>query len=267
VSTVGGVYRETPPPAALRGLVECAWSTTGGPGGRVLPDGCMDLLLSPDGTVSVAGPDTAAFVVTGSAEWTAGVRFHPGALPRLLGVPAVEVRDLRAPVETIAPGPASLVQPLRSAGASAGSGGRARRRGTARGPAVGDPAATAPDLMLDAVARLVAEAPEERETAPWSLPALAHVTRRLGGGARVEDLADELGWSPRSLTRQCTAVFGYGPATLRRILRFRRAGNLLHAGVAPAEVAAVTGYADQPHLAREVKALAGVPASALRGPE
>jgi len=94
-----------------------------------------------------------------------------------------------------------------------------------------------------------------------------HVTRRLGGGARVEDLADELGWSPRSLTRQCTAVFGYGPATLRRILRFRRAGNLLHAGVAPAEVAARVGYADQPHLAREVKALAGVPASALRGPE
>jgi AraC-like DNA-binding protein len=90
------------------------------------------------------------------------------------------------------------------------------------------------------------------------------VTARLGAGAAVENLADELGWSPRSLTRHCTAVYGYGPAVLRRILRFRRACGLLHAGVAPAEVAARTGYADQPHLAREIRALAGVPTSALR---
>ncbi|WP_344740620.1 helix-turn-helix domain-containing protein, partial [Pseudonocardia halophobica] len=77
-------------------------------------------------------------------------------------------------------------------------------------------------------------------------------------------VAAELGWSTRSLTRHCTAVYGYGPAVLRRVLRFRAAATLLHAGVAPAEVAARTGYADQPHLSREVRALAGVPATALR---
>ena len=45
---------------------------------------------------------------------------------------------------------------------------------------------------------------------------------------------------------------------LRRVLRFRRAVALLQAGVTPAEVAARAGYADQPHLSRDVRALAGV---------
>jgi AraC-like DNA-binding protein len=44
---------------------------------------------------------------------------------------------------------------------------------------------------------------------------------------------------------------------LRRVLRFRRAVALLDAGHAPADVAARTGYADQPHLSREVRALGG----------
>jgi len=48
------------------------------------------------------------------------------------------------------------------------------------------------------------------------------------------------------------------PAVLRRVLRFRRAVALLRAGVAPAEVAARAGYADQPHLSRDVRAFAGV---------
>ena len=62
----------------------------------------------------------------------------------------------------------------------------------------------------------------------------------------------------RSVHRRCLAAFGYGPATLRRVLRFRRAAALLRAGASPAEVAAASGYADQPHLSRETRALAGV---------
>ena len=57
--------------------------------------------------------------------------------------------------------------------------------------------------------------------------------------------------------RRCQAAFGYGPAVLRRVLRFRRAAALLRSGVSPAEVAAAAGYADQPHLSRETRALAG----------
>ena len=50
----------------------------------------------------------------------------------------------------------------------------------------------------------------------------------------------------------------YAPAVLRRVLRFRRATDLLYAGVPLAEAAARAGYADQPHLSREVRLLAGV---------
>jgi AraC-like DNA-binding protein len=59
-------------------------------------------------------------------------------------------------------------------------------------------------------------------------------------------------------------VYGYGPAMLRRILRFRRAVRLLDDDLPYSGVAARAGYADQPHLHREVRDLAGVPLAALR---
>ena len=76
--------------------------------------------------------------------------------------------------------------------------------------------------------------------------------------ARPRETADDLGWTTRTLHRRCLTAFGYGPSVLRRVLRFRRAVALLRAGVAPAEVAARAGYADQPHLSRDVRAFAGV---------
>jgi AraC-like DNA-binding protein len=43
-----------------------------------------------------------------------------------------------------------------------------------------------------------------------------------------------------------------------RILRLQRALVLAYGGVATADAAARSGYADQPHLARDVKELTGV---------
>jgi AraC-like DNA-binding protein len=101
------------------------------------------------------------------------------------------------------------------------------------------------------------------ETAPWSLPLLGHITGRLAAGAEVGAVAREVGWSSRTLQRQCAAVYGYGPATLRRILRFRRALRLLDDGAPAADAASRAGYADQPHLHREARRLAGIPLSQL----
>jgi AraC-like DNA-binding protein len=50
---------------------------------------------------------------------------------------------------------------------------------------------------------------------------------------------------------------------LARVLRLQRALVLARGGSPFAEVSAAAGYADQAHLAREVKALAGVPLGAL----
>ncbi|WP_435823673.1 helix-turn-helix domain-containing protein, partial [Micromonospora haikouensis] len=93
-----------------------------------------------------------------------------------------------------------------------------------------------------------------------------HAGRRRRGVPlqRLRRPAD--GLTPRALHRRCQALFGYGPKTLARILRMRRALALARAGTPLAEVAAASGYADQAHLSRDVRDLAGVaPAALLRG--
>jgi len=216
-------YREFSPPAALRELIECAWVVEGPPEPvRVLPDGCMDLMRM-DGRIMVAGPDTTASVSPRGGEPFVGLRFHPGVLPRLLDVPASELRDDRVPLEELRQTPACH--------------------------------------SLVGLAVEFASESARPETAPWSLPLLGSITGRLAAGDAVSVIARDVGWSSRTLQRQCSAVYGYGPAMLRRILRFRRAVRLLDDGLPNVEVASRAGYADQPHLHREVRELAGVPLS------
>jgi AraC-like DNA-binding protein len=50
------------------------------------------------------------------------------------------------------------------------------------------------------------------------------------------------------------------------VLRLQRALELARRGVPFASVAAEAGYADQPHFAREVRALTGLPLGELVGP-
>ena len=218
-------YRETVPSTGLEDLVESAWTADGGADAvRILPDGCMDL-IAVDGRVVIAGPDTSALITTRGPQTLTGLRFRPGVLPRLLGVPAARLVGQRVPLDD--------VRPVRS------------------------------QTSLVAVAAELTSRREQTETAPWSLEVLRYVTTTLATGAPVEQVASDTGWSSRTLQRQCQAVYGYGPATLRRILRFRRATVMLQAGRSPADVAAAAGYADQPHLHREVRSFAGTTVTTL----
>jgi len=47
------------------------------------------------------------------------------------------------------------------------------------------------------------------------------------------------------------------PKAYSRVLRFERAVALIVNGTPPAEVGAICGFSDQPHLNREFRALAG----------
>ncbi|MEU9734393.1 helix-turn-helix domain-containing protein [Streptomyces sp. NPDC048002] len=221
------MYRERP--SRLSGAV--VWATTSAGDGRVLPDGCMDLLWH-DGRLIVAGPDTRAHSTEGEEGRWYGVRFRPGGAPAFLGVPAHELRDRRVDLGEL--WPAAEVRRLRDRVA---------------GPA---------DLATALESAVLERAPEPD-------PALGHLVAALAAGRPVAATADELGLGARRLHRHSLAAFGYGPKTLARILRFRRALELARAGVPFAETAARTGFADQAHLAREVKDLAGVPLGALLG--
>jgi len=244
-------YREWGPAGPLAGLLECVWQSRTGPAQmreqRVLPDGCMDLLLI-GGRLVVAGPDTAAHTATfAPGAVTTGLRFRPGALPTLLGVPAAELLDRR--IELVDVLGSAVPDPDRSAGAL----GR-----------LGDDGGADAARLLGTAMRLLGEAAERRRRLPGPLPRWA--LRSLARGEAAADVADRLGVTTRTLHRTCTATLGYGPSVARRVLRFRAAAALLYAGQPPADVAARTGYADQPHLSREVRALAGVSPGTLLGP-
>lgn len=232
-------YAETAPAGPLRAVVEVTWrahTDTTPHTQRVLPDGCMDLLLS-GGEAVVAGPDTAAHLAGSPAgAVTTGLRFRPGALPALLGVPADALRDRRIPLsDVLDPGRRRLLRPT---------------------PADDDAGDAA---WLAGLALALHAAADDRTPAPLPHPAL----RALAGGMPAAELADRLGVTGRTLHRRCVATLGYGPAVARRVLRFRAAAALLYDGVSLAAVAARTGYADQPHLSREVRAFAGVSPASL----
>ncbi|MFE2168362.1 helix-turn-helix domain-containing protein [Streptomyces sp. NPDC059447] len=208
----------------------------GGGGGVVLPDGCMDLLWV-DGRLLVAGPDTGphpAGEVPGRA--FAGIRFAPGTAPALLGVPAHVLRDRRVELADLWPR-------------------REVRRLTGLVAGYADPCA---GLEAVAAARAAGAGPPDGFA--------AEVTARLRAGETVAGIAAALGVGERRLHRRSLDAFGYGPRTLGRILRLRRALALARSGTAYAEVAHTAGYADQAHLAREVRALAGTTLTAYAGP-
>lgn len=77
------------------------------------------------------------------------------------------------------------------------------------------------------------------------------------GARRVDELAAELGWSRKRLWSRFGAQIGLSPKQAATLVRFDHAAHLLAAGEPPARVAALSGYADQPHLHRDVKALTG----------
>ena len=92
-------------------------------------------------------------------------------------------------------------------------------------------------------------------------PAVPELLRLARGGARVREMAAAIGLTERQLHRRCLAGFGDGAKVLQRGLRFDNAMRLARGGgpgAGLAEVAYRAGYADQAHLSREVRALAGV---------
>lgn len=193
----------------------------GAPAKRVLPDGCLDVIWQ-EGAVFVAGPDTAARVVaTGTGGRCFALRFGAGTGPGVVGLPADALTDRQVPLDAL--WPAAEVRRLAEA--------------------------ADPPAALEAAVRRRWRDPD---------PAMVDLVAQARAGRAVAAIADRLGLSPRQLQRRCNAAFGYGPKTLARVFRLQRAVGLARAGTAFAAVSAGAGYADQAHLAREMRAMAGL---------
>lgn len=219
-------YVEYLPTAQLRELVVCGWTLTCQdplPDHRVLPDGCIDIVLGGGGPL-VAGPSTTAFDSPMPAGgFAAGIRFRPGAAPSILGVAASELRDLIVPLDDIWP---------------SACGGEA------------DDATAALALLHD---ELLARLPAARTPDRAVLAATAILA--ADPGATVRSIAATIGLGERQLRRRFLDHVGYGPKRLARVLRLQR---LLTGPPDPwAQRAIAAGYADQAHMTRECVALTG----------
>jgi AraC-like DNA-binding protein len=223
------------------GCYACVWSRFTGAGEpvlqRVVPDACMDVIWHREsGSLFVAGPDTEPHVAPATPGTLVGLRFSPGSAPGALDLPAAALRDGRVDLDAVWPAARARVLAERLAETATVAG--AQR-------------------LLERELAVDYREPD---------PAAAEVLRLLRFGSPIGQLAADIGLSERQLHRRSLAAFGYGPKVLQRVLRFDLAVRLARLGVPFADTAHRAGYADQAHLSREVRALAGVPLRTLLWP-
>ena len=254
------IYAEHAPHPKLARYVECYWSITGHlpaeakQASRVLPDGCIDFLFNLgdsstrqsglSASPTVIGSMTRAVEVeyAGQIELV-GVRFRPGGATPYLGLPASELTDHVVGLEEIW-------------GAEAG---RTHER-------LSELDTRARIALLDEtlMERLRSTAhPADGRVLHASETVVAHE-----GSLPVARLVEETGLGRRQLERRFLACVGVSPKTASRIARFRAAVATMHADptVELSRLALGAGYADQAHMNRDFRALAGVtPGTYLTG--
>jgi len=229
-------YREFAAPPGLGPFVACLWTSHDGEV-RVLPDACVDVVFG-GGRLVVAGPATTATIAPATpGQRRVGLRFRVGAAGAALGVSAAELLDLGLPLTELW--------------------GRAGQR-------LEDRVAAAPttEARIAVLARGVADRLPPPEAADREVRRAAAV---LTYGGRAGDARRAAHLSERQLRRRFDQAVGYGPATLARVQRFQRflAQAQRTPAVPLARLAADAGYADQAHLARECRRLAGLAPTAL----
>jgi AraC-like DNA-binding protein len=235
-------YLPTAVPAELAADLVTGWIATTQGTHTLIPDGCVDLLWIDNGTAWVCGPETSAWSFSLPPGTNAvGVRFRPGRAGSVLGFDTAEVRDRRVALGDVL-------------------GSRAERRLIQQ---VGDAAEAAArvGVLQRHASRWLAAAPAHDPI----VEAVAHMLT-WGTTTTVRAMADTVGLSQRQLHRRCVEAFGYGPATLRKILRLQRFLRLAHRPGSPRDLAvlAVTaGYTDQPHLSRDCRDITGTSPGAI----
>lgn len=257
-------YTEYAPSDPLRPFVECFWTresiATGvaaapalpSPVHRVLPDGCIDVVLGfaghrdePD-TAMVVGTMTKALVLdpASSPDCFVGVRFRPARATAFLAVPASELTDLRVSLDDVW-----------------GDAGQVRE-------AVADH----PNLLgrVRALERVVAA--RLSPDAGAGQGDVDEAVRRIveaGGSLGITRLAPALGVTRQHLARRFAQLVGVSPKTFARVVRLSRVIDRVRAAPrdAPLNWSALAlelGYYDQSHLVDEFREMTGVTPTSWR---
>ncbi len=232
-------YREFTPPPHLRDLNVCFWRRGAGAGTaatRVLPDGCVDIIWIDGRPPFVIGPMTVAVepAVNGT-DAVVGIRFRPGVAASVLGVNASDLLDRDVPLRDLWP-----------------------QRNYARWERIepGAPVANTLTAITEAVTVRV-----QAMTAPDPFIALATEWIAKHPSGQLTQLGGLSGLSERQVRRRFDQAVGYGPKLLQRILRLQYlllvASDKQTTCLGLARLALAAGYADQPHMTREVAAFSG----------
>ncbi|WP_114953123.1 helix-turn-helix domain-containing protein [Sphingosinicella terrae] len=232
-------YAEHPAPAPLAGLVKAFWSLDAGAAGplwidhRAVPDGCVEVIRRSAGRSRWGGEQPACFAV--------GLIERPATFAVGRGSRFDAVRLWPWTWSLLSPEPLASLRSSWRPIVDPNLLGLCER--------LHDPAAASAFL-----AGRLAEAPAGlRETGLAILSAL-----------RVEDLRRAAGLSPRGLQRWFARNVGMAPRTYLRLLRFERAFAEVPDRLSLADHALASGFADQPHMNRDFRTLAGQPPARAR---
>ena len=243
------VYREFLPSPELRDHVECYWTREDNDAGashRVLPDGCVDILIERTAarqTASVVGAMTRAIVVPGVHPRTfTAIRFRPGGAFGFLHVPMRELSDQNAELTTIWNDTSELIEAIEAA-------------------------SSCEDLTRVLDRELLKRLACAKPTDSLIQTALARI-RQSCGQLRVDALSAELGVTRQHLTRKFDEQIGLSTKMFSRVWRLQSAvGRIRHVQeIDWSDLALDSGYYDQAHMIGEFRELAGITPTALQNP-
>lgn len=228
-----------------------------GIGGRVLPDGCTDMLITYNPvlrkqTYTYCGNYTRPFAISlqsaadlgVAGEYTFGVRFFPGGAGRFHGLPLDQFTDQRLSLLDLWP---EQLNELRER------------------MAVSTCFADRVRLMDGYFSQLA-----ETRDVPCQDDVLKNVLHHIlskGGRVGVKELAEREAMSERHLLRRFKRSVGINPKRFNEIVQFHQALHSIRGGWSTdwAQLADKHGYYDQAHLIRQFRKLYGdTPVTAAR---
>ena len=251
------MYSSFEPTQELSPFIECYWSW------QVDPDGhALDEIL-PDATPEfIVHFGSSPFVRNESGEWTRqhraflycaahkavrlsvrepmrlfAIRFRPWGVSRFSNVSMANMLDRPVPpTESLDELGHDLVQGLNSVRSDSG--------------------------RVKVADRLLTNALQSYSRIEPRLEMLLDATD--GGRCSSAEMARKLSISDRSFSRLWSKVVGIQPQKFVQLMRFHKALEMIDGGVKLTQVAVDCGYSDQAHMARQIKAITGLPPSSLR---